>query len=429
MFDSRKIDAFFDGEKQLKWQIEDNKPHISRWARFVKLGFPCIAALLFGLMVIMPNIKKSADLRDNITLPRKSELEKLHMEETVFSSVDNQNRVNKVVADSVDEVEPGSQKVKFINPNGEIPTDDGTIKIVSEYGYFTQNDNILELYEKVHAVINDDTTVDTVEAVYDFNSEFGYGKKPIKAVGSWGTLTAPEFTYDKKNDLLTLVGDNVITTQRGILTAQKETRFYQKENKVVSEGNAVLKQDSKVIRADKVTSYFSDTAHKELKQVTACGHVMIDTMNETAHGAYGYYDVQNGKIKLFSSNAECDFTSPQVSIKQGDNLLSANHIIAYMSVGAKKELQRVEAFGDVVVTTQKGSAKGKRGVYDPQKNIVELFDDVHIEQNGNFIDGAHAETNLNTSVSRIKGDEKTGGRISGIFYKKGKQKNEGNETK
>ena len=77
MFDSRKIDAFFDEEKLLKRQIEESKPPISGWARFVKLGFPCIAALLFGLMVIMPNIKKSVDLRDNITLPRKNEMEKL----------------------------------------------------------------------------------------------------------------------------------------------------------------------------------------------------------------------------------------------------------------------------------------------------------------------------------------------------------------
>lgn len=429
MFDSRKIDAFFDGEKLLKRQIEESKPPISGWARFVKLGFPCIAALLFGLMVIMPNIKKSVDLRDNITLPRKNEMEKLHMEETVFSSVDNQNRVNKVVADSVDEVEPGSQKVKFINPKGEIPTNDGMIKIVSKYGYFTQDNNILELYEKVHAVINGDTKVDTAAVVYDFNSEFGYGKEPVKADGSWGTLKAPEFTYDKKNDLLTLIGRNVITTQRGVLTAQKETRVYQKENKVVSEGNAVLQQEDKNIRADKVTAFFSDTSHKELQRVEVCGYVVINTLSETAKGASGYYDAQSGKIELFRKHDGCDASAAHVSVKQKENLLTADRIVAYVGKGAKKELQKAEAFGNVKVTTPKGSARGDRGVYNSQKNIVELFDNVRIEQNGNFIDGAYAETDLNTSISRIKGNEKTGGRISGIFYKKGKQKNESNEKK
>lgn len=420
MFDSRKIDAFFDGEKLLRRQIEESKPQVSGWARFVKLGFPCIAALLLGLMVIMPNIRKSVDLRDNITLPRKNEMEKLHMEETVFSSVDNQNRVNKVVADSIDEVEPGSQKVKFINPKGEIPTSNGIVNIVSEYGYFTQDDNILELYDNVHAVINGDTNVDTAAVVYDFNSEFGYGKQPVTAVGSWGTLEAPEFTYDKENDLLTLIGYNIITTQRGILTAQKETRVYQRANKVVSIGDAVLKQSGRTIRADEVTAFFNEAAHKELQRIEVCGNVVINTLRETAKGASGYYDARSGKIELFSKNVDCRASVRNVSVKQGDNVLTADRMVAY--VNAKKELQKAEAFGNVIVTTPKGSARGKRGVYNPQKNIVELFDDVRIEQDGNFIDGAHAETDLNTSISRIKGGEKTGGRISGIFYKKGKQK-------
>ena len=429
MFDSRKIDAFFDEEKQLRRQFEENKPQVSGWMRFVKLGFPCIAALLLGLMVVMPNIRKSVDLRDNVTMPRKNEMEKLHMEETVFSSVDNQNRVNRVVADSVDELEPGSQKVKFIHPKGEIPTSDGVVDIVSEYGYFTQDDNILELYENVHAVINGDTQVDTAAVVYDFKSEFGYGKQPVKAVGSWGTLEAPEFTYDKENDLLTLIGHNVITAQRGVLTAEKETRVYQKENKVVSEEEAVLQQDGKTIHADKVTAFFSDTSRKELLRAEACGNVVINTLNETAKGAYGYYDAQSGKIELFRANDQCDASTHFVSIKQGENLLTANRIVAYVGTDEKRELRRAEAFGNVSVTTPKGSARGNRGVYNPQKNIVELFENVRIEQNGNFIDGAHAETDLNTSISRIKGSEKTGGRISGIFYKKRKTTNESNQKK
>ena len=111
-----------------------------------------------------------------------------------------------------------------------------------------------------------------------------------------------------------------------------------------------------------------------------------------------------------------------VTIKQGENVLKAEKIIAYLNKGGKKDLQKAVAVGNVSVTTPSGSAVGDRGVYSPQENKVELFDNVRIEQNGNYIEGAHAETDLATSISRISGDENTGGRIRGKFYKTRKSK-------
>ncbi len=420
MLETSKIDSFFDGEVQLKQSSKDT-PKVSKWSRFVKLGFPCIAAALLGVMVVIPNIKKSVDLQDNITMPRKNELEKLHIEETVFSAVDDKNRVNVVVADSVDEVEPGSQKVKFQNPKGTIPTDEGKINISSDIGYFTQQENILELETNVKAVIHEKTTVDTEHAVYDFNNETGYGKKTIKAVGDWGTLNAPEFLYDKKNGILTLVGKNEIISPKGILTADKETKVFQKENKTESLQNATLKQNDNTVRADKVIAFFTDTAHKELKRVEAYGNVVITTPAEKASGDEGYFDPQTGKLELFGKKKS-------VSIVRENNTLTAAHIIAYFTKGKKQELIKAEALRNVVVTTPKGSARGDRGEYNPQTKMVELFGNVRIEQDGNFIDGEHAETDLTTSVSRIKGGEKTGGRIKGIFFNRRKNKN-GSDSK
>ena len=89
---------------------------------------------------------------------------------------------------------------------------------------------------------------------------------------------------------------------------------------------------------------------------------------------------------------------------------------------------KVEALQNVVVKTPKGTASGNKGIYNPRTKLVELLGDVRIEQDGNFVVGQRAETDLNTSVSRLKGGEKTGGRISGIFYNKRKNKN-GSDTK
>ena len=75
MFDSHKIDDYFDGKRPFENAKPDDKPKTSVWLRFVKLGFPCLAAAILGVMVVMPNIKKSVDLQDDITVPRKNEME------------------------------------------------------------------------------------------------------------------------------------------------------------------------------------------------------------------------------------------------------------------------------------------------------------------------------------------------------------------
>ena len=65
---------------------------------------------------------------------------------------------------------------------------------------------------------------------------------------------------------------------------------------------------------------------------------------------------------------------------------------------------------------------GDKGYYNPEKTIVELIGNVQLEQNGNIINGQKAETNLMTSISKIYGDEKKGGRITGTFYNKKEDK-------
>ena len=177
MFDSRKIDDYFNGKRQLDEIRYNNKPQTSRWLRFVKLGFPCVAAAILGVMLVMPNIKKSIDLQNNVTMPRKNEMEKLHIEQTVYHTTDSKNRVGTVTADSVDEVAPGSKEVKINSPKGEIPTDNGMIKINAVEGYFNQEKNMLRLNGHVNAIDESGTVVRTEEVVYDFDAAHDFGLK------------------------------------------------------------------------------------------------------------------------------------------------------------------------------------------------------------------------------------------------------------
>lgn len=496
MLDTKKIDSYFDGKKNLSLDSSAVMPKKISWRRVFKLGLPCLAAALLGIMVVMPNIRKNVSLRDNITIPSKNEMEKLHIEQTVFNSTDDKNRVNKIVADSVDETEPGSKLMKIVNPRGKIPTESGIAYINSKSGLFNKNNNILELTGDVTAIIDNNTEITSPRVKYDFKNEFCWSEEPIKAKGDWGSLEAQAFEYDKKKALLTLKGHNKIIGNGGILSAQEKTFIYQYENKSISIGKASVKQGDNVLRADKIIGYFTESGKKELVRAEAFGNVVIKTPEETITGKEGYYNPLIGEVVLYGSSSEEENGSGRVSIhqgenvlyakkitayldvkgkkdlqkaiavgnvrivtpsetasgkeghynpltgevvlygnylsearkngfvtiKQGENVLKAERITAYLNKGGKKDLQKAVAVGNVTVTTPDGKARGDKGTYIPQENKVELFDNVRIEQNGNYIEGAHAETNLVTSISRITGDENTGGRIRGKFYKTRKSK-------
>ena len=49
--------------------------------------------------------------------------------------------------------------------------------------------------------------------------------------------------------------------------------------------------------------------------------------------------------------------------------------------------------------------------------------DTIAKQQGNVITGSKAETDLQTQISTISGNKKTGGRITGTFYSKRKSEN------
>ena len=491
MFDSQKIDAYFDGKPSDNVRTTP-KMDDTAWRRLIKIALPCVAAALLGLMLVIPSIKKSVDLTDTVTLPRKNELEQLHIEQTVFNITDNKNRVNKIVAENVDEIESDSDRYKIIKPEGTIPTDSGTIKVTSEFGWFNQKTNLLELENNVRAVIDENTVVQTAKAYYNFDRAKGWGNVPVQAQGDWGTMKAEAFEYDKTKEKLTLKGKHRVDTARGILTGKKETQIFRLENKSITVGNATITQNEKTLYADKIVAYFSDSAKKELVRAEAYGHVRIVSPNEKITGGEGYYSAQEGKIEMFADSKQKMLQAGTVEVQQNDRVLRAQRVVLYLSENGKNEIKRAEAFGNVKIVTPdeiitsgegyytvqagkielygssrnaseqkgiveivqeenvlhaqrvtaflnaqnqiknahafgnvevitpKGFAWGDRGEYNPAENKVELFDNVRLEQNGNFIIGAHAVTDLETSVSRITGDETTNGRISGTFYKKRK---------
>lgn len=215
MFDHNKLDSYFNGDNLPK---NNTKAEISRHTkiiRLVKLLLPSIAALLIGLLILFPSLKTTNDeFSIDITLPKKGELEKLHIENTSFYITDRNNNVNNFTARNIDETSPGSKLIKLNQPDGVLPMSNGAWNnIKSPIGYYNQNTNVLTLQENVDMFYSDGMTAKTEELTYDFNAQKGWGTKEITSEGIFGSLRSQGFEFYAAKNLLIFTGKTYITIE------------------------------------------------------------------------------------------------------------------------------------------------------------------------------------------------------------------------
>lgn len=215
MIDIKKLDTYFNADSDVLTSSQE-KTSVSRHTRivrFAKLALPSLAAILIGLLLLFPTIHNDVrDFRLDITKPKKGELEKLHVEDTVLYITDKNNKINNFIAQNIDETEPGSKLIKLTNPEGIIPMNNGEWNTVkAPIGFFNQNNNLLHLEENVEIFYSGGMSVHTTEAFFDFNQSRGYGNKPVKAQGIFGNLNSEGFEFLTKEDILAFTGHSDIT--------------------------------------------------------------------------------------------------------------------------------------------------------------------------------------------------------------------------
>ena len=212
MVDFKKLDKLFaDDSLGLLTDKSATSKH-TKIVRLVKLLLPAIAAALAGLLVVLLSMQdREAEFQIHVPSPKEGELEKLHMENTVFYITDSKNRVNNFVAKNVDETQPGSKLIKLNEPEGLLPTSNNKwITVSAPIGYYDQNKNLLWLDKNVKMVFSDGMTATTQIVYYDANLSKAYSQTPVHAQGYFGTLDAQGFEYDKNKKVLTFTGHTEI---------------------------------------------------------------------------------------------------------------------------------------------------------------------------------------------------------------------------
>ena len=245
------------------------------------------------------------------------------------------------------------------------------------------------------------------------------------AIGVPAHGQAPALSQDTRNGPITIEAINGIEWSRADKT-------------YIARGQAVARRGDLAVRADTLTARYRETAQDqpEIFKIEAVGEVVLVSPRERVEGAQGVYDIDRAMVKLTGKGLR--FTSGEHVITARDSLeywrakelavargaaevvrarqsLRADQLTAHFREAENGlSLALVEATGGVVIRTAGEIARGRRGVYNATTEKAILSGDVRITRGQNQLNGARAEVDFKTGVSRMLAGGESG-RVKGLI--------------
>ena len=239
------------------------------------------------------------------------------------------------------------------------------------------------------------------------------------------------------------------------ITADGTLEWRRAQNTFIARKNAMAKQGATSIAAQTLRAAYTDgTGGKfDITKITADGSVTLKNADAVLRGDTAVYDItaqnavltgQDLSLKTASEtlNADDEFTYnmakntltargnarlTQVNENGETTTLRAGTIDATLSDNGAgtRTLKTLTAKTDIRITTPTETITGQYGVYDAQNKTAQLSGGVTIKRGKNILQGARADVDFNTNISRIHGAKNSGGagdkntgRVRGIFYPK-----------
>jgi lipopolysaccharide export system protein LptA len=232
------------------------------------------------------------------------------------------------------------------------------------------------------------------------------------------------------------------------ITADGSLEWHRNENFFLAQNNAMAKQGDMSIAAETLTARYEDeesgAQNFNIQEILAQKDVIIQSKETSAFGQQATYNLQNAYAELTGDNlrlvspdqtvtaqekfeywvsegrlvARGDATVLRKNAKGELNTLKADTLTAYLQKdkNGKQSLERLEASGHVTIKTPTETLSGDKATYTSATNIAEITQRVKIMRGSNILEGSRADVDLNTGISRIFGDSKSGSRVRGVFY-------------
>ncbi len=208
-----------------------------------------------------------------------------------------------------------------------------------------------------------------------------------------------------------------------------------------------------------------DTGSNEIYRLNAEGHVHMFTPTDQAWGDHAVYDIDQAvlvltghALRLTTPNDVLTardsleyFSAKHMAVARGDATANSNDgrrivgdtLVGYTvdpyapppakgqaptsaptkpkTTGAESDqpgkLQRVEAYGHVILTTPTEIVTGDRGVYIPDTGLARVVGHVHVTRGENQLNGAAAIVNMKTGVATMT--QAPGRRVQGLVVPNG----------
>ena len=209
----------------------------------------------------------------------------------------------------------------------------------------------------------------------------------------------------------------------------------------MARGNAVAKRGDVTITGDTLVAYYRDipAGGTEIFRLAADGKVHIFSPTQNVYGDRAVYDVD--KLVAVVTGSDLKLITPtdvvtardsleywetqKLAVARGDamavreqNRVNADVLVGLFADGAdgSMEMTRIDAQGNVVITTPTDVARGRQGVYNLKTEIATLTGDVRLTRGENHLNGQTAEVNMKTGISRLLSTgDRSGGRVKGLF--------------
>ena len=223
--------------------------------------------------------------------------------------------------------------------------------------------------------------------------------------------------------------------------ADQAIEWHQEQKAYVARGNAVAKRGDVTISGDTLVAYYRDipAGGTEIFRLAADGKVHIFSPTQNVYGDRAVYDVD--KLVAVVTGSDLKLVTPtdvvtakdsleywetqKLAVARGDamavreqNRVNADVLVGLFADGAdgSMEMTRIDAQGNVVITTPTDVARGRQGVYNLKTEIATLTGDVRLTRGENHLNGQTAEVNMKTGISRLLSTgDRSGGRVKGLF--------------
>lgn len=195
-------------------------------------------------------------------------------------------------------------------------------------------------------------------------------------------IQGDQATYDLDQAVLVISGRNLkLTTPTQVLTARDDMEYWSQRHMAVARGDAVaVTNDGRRLQADTLVAY---------------------TTEGTSPSPPGQPATQQAGKQVGTQQA-----ATPVAVKPGASAAAQDPL------ANSGKLQKVEAYGHVVVRTVTDTVTGDRAVYVPDTGIARVAGKVRITRGQNQLDGSEAEVDLKSGISRLLAGN--AGRVQGL---------------